>query len=75
MIRGYGVRRYEGTRILSVYLFCEGYISRTPRTLVPSHPQNIDQHPTANTHFNTENAKFENFPPEVLNFAKMKRFS
>ena len=36
---------------------------------------NIDQRGTGMGNFNTENAIFENFPPEVMNFAKMKGFT
>jgi hypothetical protein len=37
--------------------------------------KNIDQRGMGRCGFNTENATFENFPPEVLNFAEMKGFS
>jgi hypothetical protein len=59
-------RGYEGARVRDF---------SHPRTFAPLTPKNIDQHPTANTHFNTENAIFEKFSPEVLNFAKKKGFS
>ena len=37
--------------------------------------KNIDQWGTGRCGFNTENAIFEKFSPEVLNFAKKKGFS
>ena len=37
--------------------------------------KNIDQRERDGAVFNTENAIFENFPPEVMNFAEMKAFS
>jgi hypothetical protein len=37
--------------------------------------KNIDQRGTGRGGFNTENAPFENFPPEITNFAKTKAFS
>ncbi len=39
LFEGAGVRGYGGTRILSAFLFCEGYISRTP---VPSYPRTLE---------------------------------
>ena len=35
----------------------------------------IDQRGMGRCRFNTENATFENFPPEIVNFAEMKGFS
>ena len=53
------------------------YIESTLRTVLEmgKKQENIDQWRTGRCGFNTENAIFENFPPEVLNFAKMKVFS
>jgi hypothetical protein len=64
-----------GACLAPMHLFSPLTPHLSPLTPHLSPLKNIDQRGTGRCGFNTENAIFEKYSPEIMNFAEMKSFS